>query len=160
MISLLSETGQFYLDNITNKYVTFAFRGDEEFLKRTENLLVNCGAVKNTHSINETFSYCLIPLDRLKRALFLNFRAEIVQSKTEHINYVTQQIKDEVGDVVEIQVEWDEDKLEELSNVKVEEFLSSKIIYEDLKIYRDDKPCMGEYKVGYYQDAEPERITE
>lgn len=160
MIPLLAETGQFYLDNLTNQYVTFAFKGTNDFLERTENLLFNCGATKNTHKINEEFYYCHVPLDRLKRALFLNFRAEIIQDKTALIDYVTKQVKDELGDVVEIQVDWDENKLEELSNKKVEEFFAAKIIIEDLKLYSENKPFIGEYKVGCYQDPEPERITE
>lgn len=160
MIPLLTETGEFYLDNLTNHYLTFAFKGDDAFLERTSNLLFNYASLKNTHKLNDNFYYCHIPLERLKRALFLVFRAEIIQEKTSLIDYVTKQVRDELGDVVEIQVEWDEIKLEELSNKKVEKFLATKIIVEDLKLYSENKPFVGEYRVGCYQDSEPERITE
>lgn len=160
MIPLLSETGEFYLDNQTSKYVNFAFKGDEGFITRTSNFLFNYAAVKNTHKINEDFYYCHVPLDRLKRALFLVFRAEIVQEKASLIDYVAKQITDEVGDVVEVQVEWDEVKLEELANKRLEQFFIEKITVQDLNLYPNNCPFIGEYGVGCYQDAEPERIAE
>lgn len=160
MIPLLAETGQFYLDSPTNKYVTFAFKGNQSFLERTGNLLFNYGEIKNIHQLTENFNYCFIPLERLKRALFLVFRAEIIKEREPLINYILKEIKDEVDDVIGVEVEWDEIKLEELSNKRVEEFFTTKIINEDLRLYSDGKPFIGEYQIGCYQDSEPERITE
>ena len=156
-ISLFSETGTFYLDNLKADYITFAYKGDEDFIKRTENLLINYNGLKNgeTHRINDNFYYAFVKLKWFKSALKSCLRNEIIQEKTPLIDYLVKHIKDADGDIIDVNIEWDDDKLEELAARRVEEFLVTKIIYEDVLIYPENRMVGGdEYQMGHYNQED------
>lgn len=149
--SLLSENGEFFLDNLNSNYITFAFRGDNSFITRVENFLHNYGALEQgeIHKLTDNFFYALTPLARLKTALCESFRGEIIQSKTSEINYIVGEIKDEEGDVIDFTIEWDETKLMELAGKKTEEFLNNKAQRVTLNVYTENHGVIiDEFNLG------------
>jgi hypothetical protein len=150
-LSLLTEQGEFFLDNLTSNYITFAFRGDNSFITRVENFLHNYGALEHgeIHKLTDNFFYALAPLARLKQALTESFRGEIIQSKTSEIHYIVEDIKDEEGDVIDFTIEWDETKLMELANAKTEEFLTNKAQRITLNVYTENHGAvLDEFGLG------------
>lgn len=156
-ISLLNETGTFYLDNLNADYITFAYKGDSEFIKRTENLLHNYDGIRNgeTHQITENFHYALIKLDWLKTALKSCMSNEIICEKTPLIDYLVKHIKDSDGDIIDVNIEWDDEKLDKMAEKRVEEFLTNKVIYENIWVYPENRMVGGdEYQMGNYNQED------
>lgn len=147
--SLLNETGKFYLDNETSQYITLGFSGDDAFLTRTENFLFNYGVVRSgsVHKLKDQFHYILCPLSRLDEALLNCFRGEIIKEKTEDIGYITKAIRDEIGDEIDFEISWDEQKVTDLANERANIFME-RIQRVALNIYGDGYQQVGEYSLG------------
>jgi len=155
---LLEEPLEFNLTLSGNNYYNLFFRGQKEALDRMLNFCLGYGVSKDYFELSSNHYYVLTPMNRLKSALLNCFRGEIVKAKNENINYTCLDVKDELGDVVEIKVEWDEDKLNELAAEKVELFLQ-KCGKEDFT-YSANKYYAEEYSFGTIFTPEPEKITE
>jgi DNA-binding HxlR family transcriptional regulator len=149
MIPLLTETGDFTISNSTSNYVEFLFFGDQEFLERTKILCENYGLLWRGafHTFKEHHLYILTPLDRLKSGLLEYFRGEVIFEKQQEINYKTTELKDELGDTVEIMVDWCEEAVMLLAQQKLDRFLSEKVKYENL-LDRPDSTPLTEYSLG------------
>jgi hypothetical protein len=123
MPNLLDEPLSFTLCLSGNNYYGLFFEGEGEALERMHNFCLSYGLSKTVHTYKENHHYVLAPLDRIKSCLINCFRGEIVKNKNEEIHYVTKELRDEVGDAVEITVEWDEGKLNQLAEDKYNLFI-------------------------------------
>jgi hypothetical protein len=147
--TLLNETGQFFLDNLHSSYVTFGYSGDSDFLNRMENFFFNYGVLTKgePHKIKECFYYVLTPYDRLEKALTECFKGEILKEKKEQIDYTVRAIKDEIGDEIDFEITWDEQKLTELANERANLFFE-KVQQVSLDIYSSEAGLNEEYRLG------------
>ena len=157
-IPLLEEPLELNLTLSGNNYYNLFFRGQKEALDRMLNFCLGYGVSKDYFELSSNHYYVLTPMSRLKSALLNCFRGEIVRDKNQDINYISLYIKDELGDVVEVKVEWDENKLNELAAEKVELFLQ-KCGKEDFT-YSVNQHYAEEYSFGTIFTPEPEKITE
>ncbi len=150
MIPLLTETGSFTVSDSSSRYLAFLFAGNDEFLERTKNLCVNYGIVErgSFHKFRDQHYYCLTPLDRLKDGLLNYFRGEVIFEKSEEINYVATALKDELGDTVEITVDWDEQKVMELAECKLNRFFGEKVRWENILDLSQKYSPAAEYSLG------------
>lgn len=149
-MTLLSETGEFYLNNPESQYCLFAYRGDSDFLRRMENLFHNFGILESgeVHQIQDHFHYILTPLHRLKKGLTECFRAETITGG-DQINKVFKEIVDEDGDITNHEIEWDSGKVEELANNKLGEFMS-KVRTDAVAVYLRAANVHETYKLGTF----------
>jgi len=149
MIPLLTESGTFTISDPSSTYICFLFFGDDAFIERTKILCENYGLLWRGafHKFKDQHWYILTPLDRLKEGLLKYFRGEVIFEKQQEINYTTAELKDELGDTVEITVSWDEDKVMELAQHKLDRFFSDKVKYENL-LDRADSTPLTEYRLG------------
>jgi hypothetical protein len=147
--TLLNETGKFYLDNQNSEYVTLAFSGDDAFLKRTENFLYNYGVLRSgsVHKLKDQFNYIHCPLSRLDEALMSCFRGEIIKEKSSEIDYIVKMICDEVGDEIDCQIEWNEQKVTDLANERANLFME-RIERVSLNIYSENAGESEVYTLG------------
>ena len=157
-IPLLEEPLELNLTLSGNNYYNLFFRGQKEALDRMLNFCLGYGVSKDYFELSSNHYYVLTPMSRLKSALLNCFRGEIVRDKNQDINYISLYIKDELGDVVEVKVEWDENKLNELAAEKVELFLQ-KCGKEDFT-YSVNQHYAEEYSFGTIFTPVPEKITE
>jgi hypothetical protein len=124
MPHLLDEPLNFTICLAGNGYHGLFFEGPDDALERMFNFCLSYGLSNKCHKYKDNHYYTMAPLDRIKSCLLNCFRGEIVKDKEAQINYTTREIKDELGDTVEITVEWDEEKLNELASRKLETFFS------------------------------------
>jgi hypothetical protein len=155
---LLEEPLEFNLTLSGNNYYNLFFRGPKEALDRMLNFCLGYGVSKDYFELSDNHYYVLTPMSRLKSALLNCFRGEIVKAKNENINYICSYVKDELGDVVEVKVQWDEDKLNELAAEKIELFLQ-KCGNQDFT-YSVNQHYAEEYSLGTIFTQEQEKITE
>jgi hypothetical protein len=149
MIPLLTESGTFTISDPSSTYICFLFCGTDEFLERTKILCENYGLLwrGDYHKFKDQHLYILTPLTRLKEGLLKYFRGEVIFEKNKEINYVTTELKDEIGDCVEITVSWDEEAVMMLAQRKLDRFMSEKVKYENL-LDRADSTPLTEYSLG------------
>lgn len=148
-MTLTSEQGEFFLNNPNSEYCTFAYRGDLEFLRRMETLFFNYGILESgeIHIIKDNFNYILTPLARLESGLIELFKGEIITSKENEINKVFLEIKDEIGDVINYEVEWDQGKVEELAKIELQKFMG-KCKTDPVAIYYRNSYGTESYSMG------------
>jgi hypothetical protein len=149
MIPLLTESGTFTISDPSSNYICFLFFGDDAFIDRTKILCENYGLLwrGSFHKFKDQHWYILTPLDRLKEGLLKYFRGEVIFEKQQEINYVKGEIKDELGDTVEITVDWCEEAVMRLAQIKLDRFMSEKVKYENL-LDRADSTPLTEYRLG------------
>ena len=148
-MTLTSEQGEFFLNNPNSDYCTFAYRGDQKFLERMENLFFNYGILESgeIHQIKDNFHYILTPLARLESGLIECFKGEIITSTENEISKVFLEIKDSEGEVIDYEVEWDQGKVEELARIEFEKFMG-KCKTEPVSIYYRNSYGTESYSMG------------
>jgi len=142
--TLLSEPGNFFIDNLKSSYCTFAYQGDNDFLERMSNLFYNYGILTTgmPHFIKSNFYYILVPYQRLIDGLKQCFKGELIKGCKEKIEFKAARGDNEVWDIW-----WDEDKLDCLAQEKTDEFIS-KVQITNLNIYKDSSSVPLEHRVA------------
>lgn len=136
-IPLLQETGKFLYSGY-GMYSAFIFVGDEGFMQRTENLILNHELLihGDIYELPTLEKYILAPEERLFAGLINYFRGEILLEKTANdIDYIVT-VKEEITEETDvasnldreyITVSYNEDKLLELSKQRLQEFWGTKV---------------------------------
>jgi hypothetical protein len=83
----------------------------------------------------------------LDEALMSCFRGEIIKEKSSEIDYIVKMICDEVGDEIDCQIEWNEQKVTDLANERANLFME-RIERVSLNIYSENAGESEVYTLG------------
>lgn len=142
-------------------YPALIFDGPEDFIDRCRNLCINFSIIQDVRQfkhLNDNKYYILAPEERIKKGLKNAFAAEIAIYEDSAINKKIS-IK-ETEENFQIKVDYTEDLVEVLAEQMAEDFWLDKVEKNNYLAISANQPCIGEYNLGGYLDAEPEKITE
>ena len=149
-IKLCEETGKFTYSN-SGYYHSLIFEGDNKFVERTTNLLINFeilkfGTIKEIDN-NGLYSrnVILVPENRLIDGLKTYFRGEIIQERKD-IDYEVINIEDE--DKFEQDVRWNEEKVVSLVNARFNYFWNNVVVHDNILAHSYESGGLSEFALG------------
>ncbi len=135
MIKLLQETGKF-LYSTYGQYPALLFQGDNNFLNRCENLVVNHGLLHKggIYSLPGNIRYILAPQERILQGLTEYFYGEIIMEKDANpIDYISEITDDETEEgESSINLSFSEPKVIELAAARAKLFWETKVEPSDI----------------------------
>lgn len=165
MIKSLSED---VLENPTNEliysnygfYPAFCFKGTDLFIKKISNLIINYsilgrGEIYNLYDNNS--KYVLCPEDRLLAGLQSSFRAEVILN---HEAYPEIDYKSEINENEEIELTWNEEKVEQAANKLTIDFWTNNIKKINIFQHYNSTESNDEFELGKIDDMKQEKNTE
>ena len=122
MNSLFSESGRFFGKPIDRNHFMIYFYGDDDFINRSKNLVINYGIGKifSRGYCRDMFSVSTTKENFINK-LSLFFSWEIIKNHKKKIKYSV------IESDSDLKVDWDENKLQELSIQMAKKFWDSKI---------------------------------
>jgi hypothetical protein len=140
MKTLLEEDGKFFFTYLHQTSKTFvAFKGDQDFLRRCENLVLNYGISSSRKRVcrygNEEIHRYNTSKDRLTASLLEYFKWEVISDAN-----ISNKIKYNcsINENEEINIDWDESLLSKEAREKLDLFWQTRVI-EDNFIFKQFK---------------------
>jgi hypothetical protein len=145
---LTEESGEFHFSNISEKKsrTIFAWRGDEDFIQRSNNLVYNFGLIQksNPYRFDHRTFYVYTDKNAVINFLIRYFHVECLGNKeyTKLQSYAKNIVLLEDPDLPSIIEEnYNKEEFDILVNGKVEEFWQSKLKHNELKF--NHAPSLG-----------------